>query len=244
MIGSTIIHLDTIDSTNNYAAKELLTKSLKEGTLFVAACQQMGRGQGGSSWESGHGLNLTFSIVLYPQQIAVARQFYLSMAISLGVADFLSGYLSGVSVKWPNDIYVNNKKIAGILIETAISGGKFSRAIIGIGLNVNQEQFDSDAPNPVSMKNVTSIAYDLHFLLPELCGALDKRYVQLLHGGYDAMIEDYHKQLYRRGVWAKYNAAGEEFEGMITAVHPDGQLQIETRNGQERGFYFKEVAFI
>lgn len=244
MIGSTIVHLDTIDSTNNYAAKELLTKSLKEGTLFVAACQQMGRGQGGSSWESGHGLNLTFSIVLYPQQIAVARQFYISMAVSLGVADFLRGYLPGVTVKWPNDIYVNDKKIAGILIETAIGGGKFSRAIIGVGLNVNQEQFFSDAPNPVSMKNLTGVFYDLPSLLTELCGKMDKRYVQLLNGGYDTILEEYQKQIYRRGSWARYIAAGEEFEGMITSVHPDGKLQIETKDGQSKGFYFKEVAFI
>ena len=121
MIGSTIVHLDIVDSTNNYAAKELLTKSLNEGTLFVATCQQAGRGTGLASLESADGLNLTFTVVLYPSGVALSQQFSLSQTISLGVSDFLFRFVSDVSVKWPNDIYVNDKKIAGILIETAIT---------------------------------------------------------------------------------------------------------------------------
>lgn len=244
MIGSTIVHLDTVDSTNNYAAKELLTKSLKEGTVFAAACQQNGRGQAGSGWESEKNSNLTFSIVLFPEQIAVVNQFYISMAVSLGVSDFLKQHIEGVTVKWPNDIYVNDKKIAGILIETAISGGKFSRAIVGIGLNVNQEKFFSDAPNPVSMRNLTGKFYDLPTLLSDLCEKLDKRFAQLIRGENVAILDAYQQQLYRLDSWAKYSANGEEFKGMIKQVNPDGQLQIETTGGGRRGFYFKEVVFL
>jgi BirA family biotin operon repressor/biotin-[acetyl-CoA-carboxylase] ligase len=244
MIGSTIVHLDKVDSTNNYAAKELLTKSLNEGTVFTAACQQSGRGTGGSSWESEDGLNLTISIILYPVQVGISHQFSISQAISLGLADFLLQHVGGVSVKWPNDIYVNDRKIAGILIETAICGGKFSRAIAGIGLNINQEIFVSDAPNPVSLKNLTGKSYDPDEMLVSLCSHLDKRYHSLISGDYDTLNKAYELLLYRKGIWADYRAEDGDFEGMLTGVGKDGQLLIQTRTGRIRNFMFKEVAFL
>lgn len=244
MIGSTIIHLDRIDSSNNYAAKELLTKSLKEGTVFTANCQEAGRGQGNAMWESSPGLNLLLSIVLYPVHLEIVSQFSLSQAISLGVADFLAHYVGGVSVKWPNDIYVGDKKIAGILIETTISSGKFSSAIVGIGLNVNQEVFESDAPNPVSLKNLTGISHAISEILPLLCSCLDHRYRSLTTGALFPLQHDYVKRLYRMGIWAKYRDENSNFEGMIIGVESDGKLLIETRDGNTRGFYFKEVAFL
>ncbi len=243
MIGSTIVHLDSIDSTNNYAAKELLTKSLNEGTVFVAACQRSGRGQGQSTWESAKDLNLTFSIVLYPKRVEVVSQFSISKAISLGVTDFLSQQVGGVSIKWPNDIYVDDKKIAGILIETAISAGKFTRAIVGIGLNINQEIFVSDAPNPVSLKNLTGKDYDLSEVLNGVCGKVDRRYLQLIRGETAVLNYDYEKLLYRKQIWARYRADSIDFEGMITGVDVDGCLLIETREGDIRRFQFKEVIF-
>jgi BirA family biotin operon repressor/biotin-[acetyl-CoA-carboxylase] ligase len=243
MIGSTIVHLDSVDSTNNYAAKELLTKSLNEGTVIVAACQQSGRGTGLASWESADGLNLTFSIVLYPKQVSISQQFSISKAISLGVTDFLSRYVRGVSIKWPNDIYVGEKKIAGILIETAITGGKFSKAIVGIGLNINQEYFVSDAPNPVSLKNLTRDTYEISKLLTELCSCLDNRYRSLIGGDYFTLQHDYGKLLYLKGVWAKYRDQNSDFEGRIVGVEDDGRLKIENSAGEMRGFYFKEVSF-
>ena len=243
MIGSTIIHLDRVDSTNNYAATELLTKSLNEGTVVAAGCQHAGRGQWQAKWESEPGLNLTFSIVLFPVWLDLNRQFSLSQAISLGVADYLSQNIQDVTVKWPNDIYVNDKKIAGILIETAIMGDKFSHAIAGIGLNVNQEIFVSDAPNPVSMKTLTGECHDLDSTLHNLCQKLDQRYRQLVGGKIETIHSDYQKLLYKRGIWAKYSAQEEEFEGRIASVESDGRVLIETRDGEELGFYFKEVAF-
>ena len=243
MIGSTIVHLDIVDSTNNYAAKELLTKSLNEGTLFVATCQQAGRGTGLASWESADGLNLTFTVVLYPSGVALSQQFSISQAISLGMTDFLSRFVSDVSVKWPNDTYVNDKKIAGILIETAIIGGKFSRVLAGIGLNINQEVFVSDAPNPVSLKNLTGKTYELSHMLSELCTCLDNRYRSLIRGDYFILQHDYGKLLYRKGVWANYRDQISDFEGKIIGIEGDGRLQIETRAGEVRGFYFKELVF-
>lgn len=244
MIGSIIVHLDRVDSSNNYAAMELLTKSLKEGTVFAANCQDAGRGQGNAVWESIPGLNLTLSIVLYPVQLEIARQFSLSQAVSLGVADFLSQFVGGVSVKWPNDIYVYDKKIAGILIETAISNGKFSNAIIGIGININQEDFFSDAPNPVSLKNLTGENYDLTETLNLLCDKLDKRYHSLITGNQRTIRSDYEQLLYRKGIWANYRDEVSDFVGKIIGVDKDGKLWIETRDGDARGFYFKEVSFL
>ena len=243
MIGSSIIHLDQVDSTNNYAAKQLLTKSLNEGTVFVAACQHSGRGQGAAQWESADGLNLTFSIVLYPARIEIFRQFSISQAVSLGIADFISTEVEGVSIKWPNDIYVADKKIAGILIETAISGGKFTRAVVGIGLNVNQEIFVSDAPNPVSLKNLTGKNYDLTELLYDLCAKIDKRYQSLISFGQDSLHKEYENLLYKKNAWAGYEAEQIVFEGKITGVERDGKLLIQTRDNEIRGFYFKEVGF-
>ncbi len=243
MIGSTIVHLDKVDSTNNYAARELLTKSLNEGTVFTATCQQSGRGTGISQWESSVGLNLTISMVLYPRKIEVCNQFAISQAISLGLVDFLSQHVQKVSIKWPNDIYVDDRKIAGILIETVISAGKFSRAIIGIGLNINQEIFVSDAPNPVSLKNLTERNYDLEEVLDALCDKLDKRYLSLIHGDFDTLNNDYQQVLYKRGIWANFRADEIDFEGRITGVGKDGPLLIETRAGEVQGFMFKEVVF-
>jgi BirA family transcriptional regulator, biotin operon repressor / biotin---[acetyl-CoA-carboxylase] ligase len=244
MIGSTIVHLDTVDSTNNYAARELLTKSLKEGTIFAAACQDSGRGQGQSAWESATGMNLTFSIVLYPKTIEIRNQFMISKSISLAVLDFLSDYTNGLSVKWPNDIYAGDKKIAGILIETAISAGKFSRAIVGIGLNINQETFFSGAPNPVSLKKLTGQSYELPVMLDLLCRKLDNRYNQLLKGYIGIINRDYESVLYRIGQWAWYMCDGVRFEAMIAGVDPEGQLVLETRQGEIKSFQFKEVQFL
>jgi BirA family biotin operon repressor/biotin-[acetyl-CoA-carboxylase] ligase len=166
------------------------------------------------------------------------------MAVSLGVADFLAQFVGGVSIKWPNDIYVNDKKIAGILIETAISNGKFSQAIIGIGININQEVFYSDAPNPVSLRNLTGKNYDLTEIISRLCACLSSRYRSLTLEGPHILRDDYMHFLYRKGVWANYRDENSAFEGMIAGVEADGKLMIETRDGNTRGFYFKEVAFL
>lgn len=244
MIGSTIVHLDTVDSTNNYAVRELLTKSLNEGTVFVAACQESGRGQGQSAWESARDKNLTFSIVLYPESIEIQNQFMISKSVSLGVLDFLSGFTTGLSVKWPNDIYAGNRKIAGILIETAISSGKFSRAVVGIGLNVNQEVFYSDAPNPVSLKNLTGQSYELSGMLEGLCRKLDARYLQLINGSTGILNNDYQRYLYRFGQWALFRSGDAVFEGCITGVDAEGQLVMVTRQEEKKSFQFKEVQFL
>jgi BirA family transcriptional regulator, biotin operon repressor / biotin---[acetyl-CoA-carboxylase] ligase len=199
IIGSNILFINNLPSTNTYAASLLRDNELAEGTVIYTNHQSSGRGQGGNKWESEDGKNLLISIVLFPSMIIPAEQFHLSMAISLGICDFLDRYTSSVSIKWPNDIYVNNDKIAGILIENSIMGNLIEHTIAGIGINLNQKKFLSDAPNPVSLSNLTGKEYDLSECLIKLVSDLDKRYKSLIAGNAALIKAHYLSRLYRKG---------------------------------------------
>jgi BirA family transcriptional regulator, biotin operon repressor / biotin---[acetyl-CoA-carboxylase] ligase len=242
-IGTYIERVDQLDSTNNYASKLLMTKRPVEGWVIVASRQIGGRGQGTNKWESEPYSNLTFSVILYPDFIEVSRQFEISKAISLGVADFLMDYTEDVSIKWPNDIYIGRGKVAGILMEYSILKNKISSCIVGIGLNINQKVFLSDAPNPVSLSQITGENYDLNACLSILLRKLDSRYQQLA-GSQSGIIDcDYEQLLYRRGAWALFSAKGEDFEGRIIGVDEYGLLKIESRQKTLLKFDYKQVSF-
>jgi BirA family biotin operon repressor/biotin-[acetyl-CoA-carboxylase] ligase len=243
IIGSTIQQISSIDSTNNYAAAQLLTKSLPEGFVVVANSQNVGRGQGQNAWESEPGKNLTFSVVLYPEFLEISKQFGLSKVISLGVLDFLLLLDVKASVKWPNDIYLGDKKVAGILIENSIRESKISSAIVGIGLNINQQIFTSNAPNPVSLSQYTDKTYSLEETLNQLCACLDDRYQQLIQKDFGSIDNDYLTNLYRFGLWSDYSDQEGDFEGRILGVDKIGQLEIEKRSGEIMKYQFKEVVF-
>jgi len=243
MIGSIVHRIHETDSTNNYAANQLLTKRLPEGVVFIADSQIVGRGQASSSWESEPNKNLTFSILLYPEFLEISRQFELSKAISLGVADFLNEHTHGVSIKWPNDIYLENRKVAGILIENSIRINKISSSIIGIGLNINQQMFLSDAPNPVSLSQVTGRIYNLEESLSDLCRKINGRYGQLCNGEFNQIDPDYIQYLFRRETWSLYSDENGDFEGKILGVDSIGRLRIETKSGKINKYQFKEVSF-
>ena len=138
-------------STNDYLAQLCKESKAKEFYTVMADIQTKGKGQRGNSWESEAGKNLTFSIVLYPTALEAPKQFCLSMLAALACHEALDNYTNGFSIKWPNDIYWKDKKIGGILIENELEGEYIVQSIIGIGLNINQEVFYSDAPNPVSL---------------------------------------------------------------------------------------------
>ncbi len=235
--------IDHLDSTNNYASMILLTKRPPEGTVIIAENQTVGRGQGTNLWESEPYKNLTFSIILYPEFLAVDRQFELSKAVSLGVADFLIEFTGDVSIKWPNDIYIRKGKVAGILMEYSIIRGKISSCIVGIGLNINQLKFMSDAPNPVSLSQITGITYNLDECLTLLLEKLDTRYRQLAYNQTDRIDLDYEQLLYQRNTWAWYLSKDGEFEGRIIGVDENGLLKIETRRNTLLKFDYKEVNF-
>jgi BirA family biotin operon repressor/biotin-[acetyl-CoA-carboxylase] ligase len=244
IIGTKLIFRDDLPSTNTYLSQLLREENLPEGTIVYTNYQSAGRGQPGNSWESDKGKNLLISILILPAMIKPVNQFILSMAISLGICDYLTRQIDGCTIKWPNDIYVNNDKIAGILIENSIMGENIEYSIAGIGLNVNQEKFLSDAPNPVSMKLLTGTNFDLTTCLSQLASELDKRYKQIVSESYDTIRNEYLSLLYRRNEWSNYKIHEAIFSGRIITVTETGKLLIEKKSGSLEEYSFKEIEFI
>lgn len=244
-IGQKLITLNEVNSTNTFL-RDALSKStpLYEGTVILAEKQYAGRGQAGNSWQSEAGKNLTFSILLNPTFLPVERQFHLNKAISLALNDVLNNYTSGNAfIKWPNDSYIGNKKIAGLLIENIVNGNKIKHAIIGIGINVNQEKFSSDIKNVTSFKQALHKDYDLLSLLGEICSTIEVRYLQLKAGKYDELDIAYLNKLYLRDEWAPFKFDGQIQSGKIAGITSNGQLILETIGGL-RYFNNKEIEFI
>jgi BirA family transcriptional regulator, biotin operon repressor / biotin---[acetyl-CoA-carboxylase] ligase len=244
IIGSKLIFHKNLPSTNTFAASLIKDKELSDGTVIHTNYQSAGRGYRGNKWESKKNKNLLISIVLFPSMIIPAEQFLLSMAVSLGICDFLDRYTSSISIKWPNDIYVNNDKIAGILIENSIMGNLIEHSIAGIGININQKKFMSDAPNPVSLSILTGELYDLSECLYRLASDLDKRYKYLISGETDLLRHDYLRRLYRQGKWFEYQDMKGIFKGRILNVTDAGRLQVEKEDGIIYEYSFKEIGFI
>jgi BirA family transcriptional regulator, biotin operon repressor / biotin---[acetyl-CoA-carboxylase] ligase len=244
IIGSNILFLKNLPSTNSHAALLLKNNRLQEGTIIYTNFQSAGKGHSGNNWESEDGKNLLFSIIVYPSFIKPSGQFYLSMSFSLGICDFLSRFTVNCTIKWPNDIYVKNDKIAGILIESTIIADQIDYSIAGMGLNINQEVFVSPAPNPVSLKQLTGETYNIESCLNQLSGDLDKRYKQLI-AGYQADIKnEYEAKMYRQNEWSQFRDTKGSFTGKILSTGDYGRLRIVTRNNEIRDYDFKELEFI
>jgi len=245
MFKKQIIHLPETNSTNACLIDLIKTNHPDEGTVVLAEYQTAGRGMDDNLWESEKGKNLTFSLLLYPPFTA-DKQFILNKAISTGISDFLTNELSGnlVRVKWPNDIYIKDKKVCGMLIQNSITGVRFDYSVVGIGLNVNQMAFLSDAPNPVSMKMVTGIEYPLPEILDNLLASIAKRYQQVCTGFQEKIENDYQSVLYRLGEWHNFDLQGVCHKARITGTNEYGQLLLETEDGKLRVYDVKEVKFV
>ena len=231
-------------STNTYATNLLKYKRPPEGTIISTKYQTAGRGHGANKWESKQGENLTISIVLYPVFLKANEQFLLSMAISLGIKDFLGLYTPDISIKWPNDIYVSDDKIAGILIENSISGNNFDYCIAGIGININQEKFTKDAPNPISLVQITGRKHSLDDSLNLLCRHLDFRYNQLKEVKNRQNIKaNYLNNLYHYQEFVQFRHENKKFTAKITGIDQSGRLIIRHKNGETEKFGFHEVSF-
>jgi BirA family biotin operon repressor/biotin-[acetyl-CoA-carboxylase] ligase len=243
-IGSKIVHCPVLPSTNTYAAEMLRSGRPVQGTVIQTNYQSAGRGHGSATWESEEGKNLLISIILYPARLSPSDQFLLSMAVSLGICDFLERYTTVISIKWPNDIYVKNDKIAGILIESSLMGERIEYSIAGIGLNINQEEFLTDAPNPVSLGMITGNTYDLAECLSQLLSDIDTRYQALEGDEAELLITDYHSRLYMFNRMIRLSDAGGIFRGRITGVTRSGSLLVEREEGKMIEYSFKEVEYI
>lgn len=247
--GKEITELESVDSTNSYAIELFKHRNLTEGHVVWAMQQTHGRGQRGNVWESEAGSNVTMSVVWYPVFLSPSDQFSLTQAVSLGVSDFLSqkldeaGARSSIRIKWPNDIFADEHKIAGILIENSLRNGMLAASVVGVGINVNQTKFASTNV-PVSLRMITGRSYDQRECVDELCSFLEPRYLQLRAGRRGQLHDEYLSRLYRISEWCYYEAAGRKFAGRIYGVAPDGRLLMELENGDSAAFDFKEVVFL
>ncbi len=244
IIGSKLIFLENLPSTNDFVAELLRREDPQEGTIISTNYQSEGRGQAENRWESEDGKNLLISVLLSPDKINPSDQFLISITISLGICDYIMRYIPSCTIKWPNDIYVNNDKIAGILIENTIMGAQIEKTIAGIGININQKKFISDAPNPVSLSQLTGENYDLNDCLRELCSDLDKRYKQLISEDFTLLRDDYNSRLYRLNNWCNFRDQKDIFCGRILSVTNNGRLQVEKKNGKISEYEFKGVDYI
>jgi BirA family biotin operon repressor/biotin-[acetyl-CoA-carboxylase] ligase len=243
-LGEPLIHLVTVDSTNNYAALRLRNGTATEGTVILADYQWQGKGQGGNQWISEQASNLLFSIILCPDFIPADRQFYLSMCISNGLVDILLSLGASCKVKWPNDILLDNKKVAGILIENTIMGEMLNTSVIGIGLNVNQRTFSELLPNPTSLFLSTGKEYNLAELFPAMLSKLELHIYQLYDGRLDVIRTNYLNHLYGLNEWLSFTDAEGSFEGRITDVTDTGELIVKRRNSEIKYYGYKEVSLL
>jgi BirA family biotin operon repressor/biotin-[acetyl-CoA-carboxylase] ligase len=239
-----IICLKTVSSTNDYARDLIEEKSPAEGTVILADYQTKGKGHDGNTWESKAGENLLMSIILYPEFLEVSKQFSLSMAVSLGITDALKEMLPGAkfSLKWPNDIYHGNNKLGGILINTEIIGERFNYVIAGIGLNVNQVNFSSGIPNPVSLCHIA----DHKFVPGELAEILAARIMErilMLKSSPGNIRKEYHDKLLGFNQERHFIYRGANMKAVIKGVNEFGHLILES--GHHTHYCdLKEVTFV
>jgi BirA family biotin operon repressor/biotin-[acetyl-CoA-carboxylase] ligase len=244
MIGKHIVRLPLVDSTNNYANSQLKENDLSDGTVFLAYDQVGGRGQQQNYWESESGKNLTFSIVVFPGFLEIRRQFILSEVVTLGIYMALVKYVDNLRIKWPNDIYADDKKLGGVLIENSIMYSSIKSSVIGIGINVNQTTFLSNAPNPVSLKTLTNQQFDCEAVLVEILSGIDCYYSLLREGEEDRIDREFISVLYRLNEKHWFRDEQEVFEGEIIGVNEIGQLLIRKQDREILAFHFKEVEFL
>ena len=245
-----MIELDEIDSTNSFLKTYQPLRPVNL-ILVTAEFQSAGRGQIGNSWEAAKGKNLLFSLLFSPAQLLAQDMFVLSEAIALSVrqaiADALTehGVCAEVSVKWPNDIYVGQKKIAGILIENDLMGRQIGHSIIGCGVNINQESFVSDAPNPVSVRQLVGVEVERRFVLEDIIEHFTHWCELIKRGDYESLHQAYMSVLFRREGFHQYrDSNGRNFMAEIAAVKRSGHLLLRDSEGQMRTYAFKEVEYV
>lgn len=254
-----------IDETHSTSSllRETYDDSLPHLFTIRTDFQTAGRGQAGNSWESEKGKNLLFSTLLRYPEVEAANQWRLSMLVAVAVREAiasilspLASRLSPITIKWPNDIYYNDQKLVGILIENTLSGRQIAYTIAGVGINVNQTQWLSNAPNPVSMKQITGEEYDVENLLNAFLEAIqrwEKAFTEQLR-------EEYIKHLYRRTGWHPYLArevsvaptniqlSAQAADGVFLAqwvdITPQGEWVLRLKSGEEKRYHFKQVRFV
>jgi BirA family biotin operon repressor/biotin-[acetyl-CoA-carboxylase] ligase len=243
-MGKQIISLPSCHSTNDLMAQMSAKKQLYEGAIIITQHQTKGKGQRGNQWNSPKGKNLTISIYLRPHFLKASQQFELNRMTSLALLDVvkLLSIESRVFVKWPNDLILNKKKVAGILIENSINQNGISESIIGIGLNVNQTE--DILSNATSLAQQFEQEFDLEKVLLQIVQRLEHYYLILRSRDFRFIHEAYESKLYLKDKVAYYEDAIGKFNGIIRKVHPDGVLEIEDESGIHKKYQFKEVRLL
>jgi len=238
-IGKSIVFVPECHSTNTLATEMSQKGNPEEGTVIITADQTLGKGQKGNAWLSEPGKNLTFSIIIKPTYLPIRDQFYLTMITSLALKDFLSSVLlPKVEIKWPNDIMVEKKKIAGILIENQIQGNSFTHVVVGVGLNVNQVSFHLQ--RATSMKMIALKDFDLNDVLDQLCIRFEHWYMQLKEGNKAEIKSTYLDSLFGRGQRLPFKDKEGSFTGTIEGIDDTGRLITNSEKGI-RNFEIKEI---
>ncbi len=230
-----IIHIAETDSTNRWLQRYIAADDAN--VVVVADYQTTGRGCGTNKWESERGKNLLFSVLIHPVAIPATRQFHISMAMSLAICEAVGQLIGDLSIKWPNDIYWRNGKICGILIENTLQGSVIRDSIVGVGLNVNQRVFHSNAPNPVSMWQICECETDREQLLHSILHAFGRYMAQDCRALYLS-------RLYRRKGFHPYADENGVFMAELADVEDDGHLVLRDDDGRRRRYAFKEIQFI
>ncbi|MFD1257218.1 biotin--[acetyl-CoA-carboxylase] ligase [Mucilaginibacter terrae] len=245
IVGQNLLTLKEVDSTNTFLKNMLANNEpVPEGTVIMAESQVAGRGQQQNKWYSSVGESLTFSILLKPEFIPVSQQFILTCTISLGIYDALQTLVGAqLKIKWPNDIFIGNCKLGGILIENQVQGKVIRNSIIGIGLNINQSEFPHWVSNAVSLKQMLHTDYDLKTLLLEICRHIQYWYIKLKDGNYSQIQAAYLKALYRLNIQGRFKAQDIIFEGIITGINLTGQLLVKN-NEVLVAYNLKEIEFL
>lgn len=238
------IILHEVGSTNNYAMGRLNQEKVKAGTAYFALRQTAGKGQRGKHWESAANENITMSLVLTPVHLPIERQFMLSAGIALAGYDFVKKYTGrAAAIKWSNDLYWNDKKTGGLLIENIIRGKEWSYSVAGMGININQKEFSPELPNPVSFHQITGEHYDTISLGKELRECVRLRYEKLIPQNFDLILEEYNSVLYRKEEERLYRRGNDTFYATIRRVEHNGTLVLEKGN-RELKVDFGEITFL
>jgi BirA family biotin operon repressor/biotin-[acetyl-CoA-carboxylase] ligase len=239
--GHKLERLKIVDSTNNYILENLKNNPL-DGWVVCADYQTGGKGQTGAVWNSNNSENLLFSVLYYPNFITPDKQFYLSMAISLGICDFINHFCHlNAEIKWPNDILINKKKVAGVLIESAIQKNTIKAFIAGIGINVNQTNF-INLPNATSLKLEKKEDFGILVALKSCLNFIEMRYLQINFGSYDLVKKEYEEKLYGLNVDLPFIVGENKTKGTILGVKNNGKLLVLINN-EKREFMNKEIQF-
>lgn len=243
-IGRYLSRLDRVDSTNNYAFELLKRSDLPDGSVIWADEQWQGKGQRGNEWFSTPYTNLTMSVVLKPRFLEAEEYFYLTKVVTLAIVSYLESLnLQDVKIKWPNDIYIGDKKVAGLLIENQLKGSRINLSVLGIGLNLNEMIFPAHLPKATSVKRETGKHQSIELVMERLCEEIEANYLRLKSNlqDLDRVFETY---LWGMNKWRTFLLNGQPIELMISGVSSQGRLMVKGRDGELRKYDFRQLSFM